>query len=290
MASLARNHEHKPHYTEPMKRKPASHHHFSQRHIRHDFSLHAHEYDTHAQLQQNVLFNALRELEPAFVRDMLMLDVGCGTGYLLELLRHSEVPFSVASCDMAWGMCKEAAERHSDLHNHHVTCADIKALPYAPNSCDMVVSSLTLQWVDDLPAAFAEIHRVLKPGGKAMVTTFGPMTLQELRHAFAKVDDLPHVSHFPTDHDLQQVVQQAGFRVEHFSTEFRTQHYAGVRELMHAIRAIGANNKDENRRKSLTGRKRFMAMEQTYRDEYETARGIPASWEILYLLLGKEEG
>lgn len=271
-----------------MKNMTATHRHFSQRRIRHDFSLHAHEYDTHAQLQQSVLFNALRKLEPAFARDMLLLDAGCGTGYLMELLRHSELPFSVASCDMALGMCRQASERPSDIHKNLVTCGDITALPYADHCCDMAVSSLTLQWVNDLPLCFSEIHRVLKPGGQAVITTFGPMTLQELRASFAKVDDMPHVSHFSDDKALQQVAEQAGFVVENLSTEFRTQHYAGVRELMHNIRAIGANNKDQNRRKSLTGRKRFMAMEQAYRDAYETARGIPASWEILYLALRKE--
>lgn len=271
-----------------MKNVLSSHRFFSQRHIRHDFSLHAHEYDTHAQLQQSVLFNALRKVEPAFTRDMLLLDAGCGTGYLMELLRHSELPFTVASCDVALGMCKEASERQSELHKNLVACGDITALPYVNNCCDIAVSSLMMQWVDDLSTAFREIHRVLKSGGHAIITTFGPMTLQELRYSFAKVDDLPHVSQFPDDKVLQQVAKDTGFHIENFSTEFRTQHYEGVRELMHAIRAIGANNKDQNRRKTLTGRKRFCAMEQAYCDAYETTRGIPASWEILYLLLRKE--
>jgi malonyl-CoA O-methyltransferase len=261
--------------------------HFSQRHIRQGFSLHAHEYDTHAQLQQSVLFNALRELEPHFTPDMRLLDAGCGTGYLMELLRHNEVPFTVYGCDMAMGMCREARDRHSDLHPQHIACADITTLPFADASCDMAVSSLTLQWVDEPQRALRELQRVLVPGGRAMLTTFGPMTLQELREAFSVADELPHVSDFPLGDALQQVAEEAGFVVDNFSTEFRTQHYAGVRELMQAIRAIGASNKSAARRKTLTGRQRFATMEAAYRDAYETARGIPASWEVLYLSLRK---
>lgn len=267
--------------------KPPINRNFSAQHIRQAFSMHAHEYDDHAQLQQGVLFNILRELEPAFVEDMFLLDAGCGTGFLTELLRHNSTAFTVLSCDMAQGMCEEARERHNDLHENFVTCGDITALPYGDASCDMAVSSLTLQWVDDTTTAFSELHRVLKSGGTAMVSTFGPMTLQELREAFAKVDDLPHVSTFSDVDALQAIAKDAGFTIDNVSTEFRTQHYAGVRDLMHAIRAIGATNKAENRRKSLSGRALFRAMDAAYCDAYETARGIPASWEILYLRLRK---
>lgn len=261
--------------------------HFLLRHVRQAFSRHATEYDTHAQLQQSVLFNALREMEPRFRERMTLLDAGCGTGYLMELLRHCEVPFTVMSCDVAFGMCEQAAARRSEEHDNHVACADVTALPYADESCDMAVSSLTMQWVERLGEALAEIHRVLKPGGTAMVTTFGPMTLQELREAFAAVDSLPHVSDFLPAEEVAEYARKAGFTVGNISTEFRTQHYENVRDLMRAIRAIGASNKVEGRRRSLTGRHRFGAMESTYREAYETARGIPASWEILYLLLHK---
>lgn len=262
--------------------------HFLLRHVRQAFSRHATEYDTHAALQQNVLFNALRELEPHFREGMTLLDAGCGTGYLMELLRHSEVPFTVISCDAAFGMCLQSAARQGEEHDNHVTCADITALPYADASCDMAVSSLIFQWLQQPEAALAELHRALKPGGLAMVTTFGPMTLQELRHAFATVDDLPHVSDFAPADVMERMAGAAGFTIVNSSTEFRTQHYENVRGLMHAIRAIGAANKAEGRRRSLTGRHRFAAMESAYREAYETARGIPASWEILYLLLRKE--
>lgn len=260
---------------------------FSLQHIQQAFSRHAGEYDTHAQLQQGVLFNALRELEPLFARDMHLLDAGCGTGYLVELLRYCEVPFDVACCDIAPGMCLATRARHSEEHFHSVTCASITALPYADNAFDMAISSLTFQWVDKPEQALCEMFRVLKPGGCAVITSFGPLTLNELRDAFAAVDDLPHVSSFAPLDELQRQAQEAGFTIKNASTEFRTQHYASVRDLMHAIRAIGAANKMEGRRKSLTGRKRFKAMEDNYRETRETLRGIPATWEIHYLTLSK---
>jgi malonyl-CoA O-methyltransferase len=270
-----------------MKHAATPQSHFLLRNIRQAFSRHAGEYDTHAQLQQSVLFNAVRELEPRFTEGMTLLDAGCGTGYLMELLRHCEVPFHVMGCDVAFGMCLEAQQRHSEDHDNHIACGNITALPFADESCDMAISSLTLQWVERPQDAFAEIWRVLKPGGEALVSTFGPMTLHELREAFGTVDKMPHVSSFVGSLDLADQAHAAGWEVMNTSTEFRTQHYESVRELMRAIRAIGAANKHEGRRKSLTGRHRFLAMESHYREAYETSRGIPASWEIIYLHLRK---
>lgn len=272
-----------------MKNAISTQSHFLLRHVRQAFDRHAREYDTHAQLQQGVLFNALRQLEPALRADMTILDAGCGTGYLMDLLRHNDVPFTVMACDAAYGMCEQAARRHEEDHPHHVACADISALPYGDGTCDMAISSLVLQWVKQTETALAEIHRVLKPGGKAVVTTFGPMTLQELRESFAEVDNYPHVSSFISADAVAEQARSVGFSVQNASTEFRTQHYESVRDLMLAIRIIGAANKAKDRRKSLTGRQRFSGMEAIYRDRYETARGIPASWEIIYLLLHKED-
>lgn len=261
--------------------------HFSFRSVRQNFSRFASSYDRHAQLQQSVLFNAMREAERHFTPDMYLLDAGCGTGYLAELLRNCDIPFNVAACDAAPGMCAKAAQRELEDHRYDVTCADMRALPYADESFDLAISSLTMQWIFPGQEALSEIYRTLKPGGSVVITTFGPMTLQELRWAFGQADNAPHVSDFATPEAVAEWAQTGGFLIENMRSEFRTEHYPSVKSLMTEIRAIGASNKLETRRKSLTGRSRFTAMEEAYKEAYETDRGIPASWEVLYLLLRK---
>ncbi len=56
-----------------------------------------------------------------------------------------------------------------------------KALPYPDNTFDVVLSSLALHWVNDLPQCMAEVLRVLKPNGVFLGAMFGGDTLHELR-------------------------------------------------------------------------------------------------------------
>ncbi|MBM3618829.1 MAG: methyltransferase domain-containing protein [Alphaproteobacteria bacterium] len=263
--------------------------HFSFRNVRQGFSRFAASYDNHAQLQQSVLFNAMRDVEQYFKPNMHMLDAGCGTGYLAELLRSCDIPFNVAALDSAPGMCAQASRRELRDHAYRVTCGDLLAMPYKSSIFDIVMSSLTMQWIFPRQDALAEFHRVLKPGGCAVITTFGPMTLQELRWSFGQVDDAPHVSEFAEPEAIIEWAKEGGFTVESTRSEFRVVNYESVKKLMAEIRAIGASNKLESRRKSLTGRKRFQQMEEVYKEAYETERGIPASWEVFYIVLRKKE-
>lgn len=262
---------------------------YSTRQIQLGFNRHAHEYDKHADLQHSVLFHAMRQLEPYFSHNMALLDAGCGTGFVMELFKQSNIAFTVYGCDIAPAMCATAAARSTEERPNLVACADLENLPFGGATMDLAVSSLTMQWVNRSEKALAEIYRVLKPGGRCLLTTFGPMTLQELREAFTEVDEAPHVSHFVPMDDLVAWAQSAGFVVESNNTEFRCHYYQTVKDLMREIRAIGASNRQEGRRKGFTGRGRFKAMEAFYTDKHETQRGIPASWEVLYLLLHKAE-
>lgn len=261
---------------------------YSLQHIRHAFSRQAKEYDTYAGLQQDVLSETWRCLRRHVKRDATLLDAGCGTGYLLEVLRGCDVPFKVIGCDIAQGMCEKTRQRSSANHPCQVVCGDINALPLKDAAVDAVISSLAMQWIADKKAALSELYRVLKPGGWCVLSSFGPTTLQELRFAFEEVDDMPHVSEFPPIETLCDNVATSGFAIESTRTEFRNRMYMDVQELMQELRAIGATNKLSTRRNALTGRRRFMTMEKIYREYYETDLGLPASWEVLYLLLRKK--
>jgi len=115
------------------------------------------------------------DLEPLRV-DERVLDVGCGNGlYLDELERRGHVG-NLCGIDLSGGMLAAARSRSAAA----VLVGDAQALPFARESFDRVLAMHMLYHVPDRALAIAEIARVLRPGGKALVMTNSVRHLEEL--------------------------------------------------------------------------------------------------------------
>lgn len=91
------------------------------------------------------------------------LDVGCGTGALLEAIAAERSPSALVAVDPAEDYVAAAAARLGA--RAHVRVGDARALPFAADEFDVVVSGLVLNFVPDPVAAVSEMRRVTRPGG-----------------------------------------------------------------------------------------------------------------------------
>ena len=66
--------------------------------------------------------------------------------------------------------------------------ADEEFLPFAPESFDLVMSNLTLHWVNDLPGCLTQIRQTLKLEGLFLANMLGGDTLKELRQSLIKAE------------------------------------------------------------------------------------------------------
>jgi len=109
---------------------------------------------------------------------MSVLDVACGSGEpaisIATLLNGSG---EVIGVDLSQGALQIATERATQrqLTNVRFQPADAHQLPFPDNGFDRITSRLGVMFFDDLPRALREMHRVLKPGGKAVLLAWGPM-------------------------------------------------------------------------------------------------------------------
>jgi malonyl-CoA O-methyltransferase len=219
-----------------------------------------------------------------------VLDLGCGSGAATAALRARQ-PIGgswgrgkgqVIALDIAPGMLREAGRHQRPWRRFARVAADAAQLPLVAASVDVVFSSLMLQWFADPALVFAEVARVLRPGGLLLFATFGPDTLRELRAAWDDADPQGvHVNRFIDMHDLGGALQGTGFAEPVLDVDRHRVLYPDVRALLAELKTIGAHNVNAGRARALTGRRRFETMVASY----ETLRlpgGLPATWEVVY--------
>ena len=160
-------------------------------------------------------------------------------------------------------------------------CADAEALPVANDSVDLVFSSLTFQWCNDLDAVFAECCRVLKPNGLLLFSSLGPDTLHELRAAWAAVDPSPRINQFIDMHDVGDALIRAGFSSPVLECDVTTVNYDDVYGVMRDLRGIGAVNSLNGRRRGLSTPSDLKRMALRYEDYRRDGR-LPATYEVVY--------
>lgn len=248
------------------------------------FSRAAKLYDSSAQLQRDVGKQLLTCLDQWEGAPTSVLDLGCGTGYFCAELASRYSGAQYLGLDIAEGMVDYARGRCPEDCDWLV--ADAEALPLDSESVDLVFSSLALQWCYRPEHLFAELARVLRPGGLCVFTTLGPDTLCELRSAWAAVDSHQHVNNFLPVSELERAVEripEVSMKLER--SAFRME-YARVRELLDELKALGAHNMNRSRAAGLTSRRTLQGMLQAY-ESWRRDDLLPATYDVIFGVLEK---
>lgn len=255
---------------------------FDPRQIRRAFSRAAGDYAATAVLQREVRGRLLEQLDYLQAPPQRVLDLGCGPGEAARALKQRWPKAQVIAADLALPMLHEAQRAQRLFRRFERINADARALPLADGSLDLIYSNLCFQWVDDLPALFNELRRVLRPRGMLLFSTFALGTLDELRQAFADADgEHPHVSPFAHVQQVGDALLAAGFRDPVLDTDRFTLTYPDARTLMHELRAIGAGNALAGRRRALTGKARMQRVFAAY-EAFRRDGVLPARYEVIY--------
>jgi SAM-dependent methyltransferase len=178
----------------------------------------------------------------------------------------------------------------SPIANEKIVVADEEALPFRDGSLDLVVSALTLQFVNDLPGTLIQIRRALKPDGLFMAALIGGETLTELRQAFAAAESeledgvSPRVAPFADLRELGALLQRAGFALPVTDVDRLCVRYDSVFALMHDLRRMAATNALVERRRAPLRRATLLRMAEIYGERFADPDGrLRATFEIVWL-------
>ncbi len=165
---------------------------------------------------------------------------------------------------------------------------DEERLPFALESIDLVVSTLSLHWTNDLVGALVQIRRILKPDGLFIGAFLGGATLTELRQCLMAAEAeisggaALRVSPFADAIDGAGLLQRAGFALPVSDVDRVTVRYTHPLSLLRDLRAMGETNVLlERSRRPLPRAVLFRALE-LYQQRFSGLDGkVSATFEIV---------
>lgn len=248
------------------------------------FSRAADSYDGVAALQRKVGGELLARL-PATLAPRRWLDLGCGTGHFSRALGQRFAGADGVALDIAEGMLRHARPLGGA---QQFIAGDAERLPLRSACCDLLFSSLALQWCADFPAVLGEAERVLRPGGVLAFSSLCVGTLQELRDSWQAVDGLAHVNRFRRFDDYRRLCAASDLQLLSLEQQAEVLHFPDLRSLTHELKALGAHNLNPGRPGGLTGRARILALVEAY-ERFRQPLGLPATYQVVYGVLRKED-
>ena len=249
------------------------------------FDRSAAEYSRHARFQEEIAREtAAMALRHASCRGRV-IDLGCGDGALLAAILESAPIGDPLAMDLSAGMCAMAKARLGQKAT--VIRADAESLPFATSSADMIVSSLALQWVEDMGALFAQIARVLKPSGVLVAATLGPGTFPELRHAARQAQNGVRIQNdgaggFCSVEKLESALSTAGFTSRIIRAP-RERHYPDFGGFLRSLKNVGAMGAPLLAGAGLARRGFLQRMEREYENSFRCDLGLKATYDVVFI-------
>lgn len=209
-----------------------------------------------------------------------VLEVGSGSGILTSLMLDAFDVGRYSANDLV-GESRECLEplfgRHPEVGFSFLE-GDAESLPIEPSRFDLVVSSATLQWFDDLDAFFARIGRMMEPGALFAFTTFGGSTMQE-------VSALTGAGLDYREADELGALAGRHFEVLELREEILALSFASPEEVLRHISRTGVNG--IGRTAWTKGRHREFT--ERYRERFACEGGVRLTYHPLYCCLRKRE-
>lgn len=227
------------------------------------------------------------------------VDLGCGSGHIgkflgdkggVEHLIQLELSEKALTRDTHAPPNDDIGEPVPDTRTSWLSVADEEFLPLAPNSVDLVVSNLSLHWVNDLPGCLAQIHKALKPDGCFLACLLGGETIQELRSSLALADMerlggvRSHCSPFVRLSDCGSLLSSAGFNLPTVDSDAVNIPYPDMFTLCHHLQGMGETNAGVDRSLPMS-RDSLLAAASIYESLYADEDGVvPTTFEVMYLI------
>jgi malonyl-CoA O-methyltransferase len=259
--------------------------------IAQQFSRAANTYNSAAEVQLDIAFDAMAFVPPHFKNG---LDIGCGTGRIShQLANRCE---KLIALDLAFGMLAYA--KQDGFVDDESICwvqGDADCLPMVDNSVDMVFSSMVLQWSNNPQKVMSEIARVMTFDSHALLAIMCEGSFSQLNDSWQSIDNKRHVNDFASAQTWYEASKSQGLQVTMLEKQYVTWHQ-NIRKLLSSIKSIGANvlltTPDSNeyskhKSKNILNRQTLNNLEIFYQHKYAKNMQLPLSYQVCFLMCSK---
>lgn len=234
-------------------------------------------------LKRRAAQDVVMRLETILRRFAVAVDLGARNGAFSQALAASDAAEKIDVLFQA-----DLSARMIGTGDGLSVVADEERLPFGDATLDLLVSTLSLHWTNDLVGALIQIRRALRPDGLFIGALFGGATLTELRQVLLQAEDevsggaAMRVSPFADAIDAAGLLQRAGFALPVADVDRVTVRYGHPIELLRDLRRMGETSVLLDRsRRPLSRRVLARAME-LYVERFAQADGrVPATFEIV---------
>ncbi|SEP23336.1 malonyl-ACP O-methyltransferase BioC [Paenibacillus sp. OK076] len=273
--------------------------------VQRQFNRSATSYDAHAHIQRSMAEQLARSLaewkNKGVLSDPSILEIGCGTGALTQILVNEWPSANITAIDIAPEMIEVASKRFRSVeHPGTADCttdnlrflqADIEmwAVNAPESSVDIIVSNACFQWLSSPQETLGHLRRMLRPGGLLIFTTFGPDTFREMHEAFDEVyrangmESQRHGLSFHSPAQWEIMLQESGYSSFHCERSIHTEKYASARDFLYSVKGMGASTSEAALIPGYSLRRLFTNMYKEYEDKFSIKGGVSATYDLLFI-------
>lgn len=219
-----------------------------------DFNKAAMTYEKNAVVQNRIIDDLVDQLSFIKIDPKYILDIGSGTGRCSKIIQKKYPNAIIVNLDFSLEMLREGNVKKNILQkifDHkkiYQVCCDFDQLPFSENSFDLVISTSSFQWSENLQKLFAMINIILKDGGLLIFSAFIEGTFKELSGFNKNI-----VNKLNTAEDYVYFLQRNNFRDPVLLSDEYSIDYQSSLDLLKDIKKLGITKSDRSK-ESLYGK------------------------------------
>ena len=241
--------------------------------IKANFNQAHQSYNPNAILQKIVAKNLVELAKKDISYAKNIIDLGSATGFIAEEILSKFSDKKIFQLDIAHKMLIK------NPFSTHKIIADIEALPLRENSFDLVLSSLSFQWLNNLEKAIDDIFSTIKNDGNLYFSILGNKSLQELRSTCQNCQINLSINNFITQDQLQKILTDLHLNYQ-IKSETISLCYPDLYLLLKSIKSIGAGYSTN---KNYLGKKQFDLLNSFYLKNFNLNNKIFTTWQVFYV-------